>query len=412
MKLFNQHSRIRKLMLASAFVAFGLAQQNAYAVGTASNTTITNLSTLSYSVGGVAQPNIGSSAAGNTSGAGTATTFLVDKKVNVVVAEVGGAVTIVAPAQTAAVTTFTVTNTGNDPQDFNLAATNRPNGTTLFAGTDNFDATACATFVENGATAGYQVAQDTGTFVDELVANGAGSTATVYVVCNIPGAQINNDQAVVTLTADVRAGGGAGLGAVLTNNTATANTAGVDNVFADAAGSDDAVNSGSHSARDAYRVSAATLTVSKTAQLVCDPVTGTSTPHNVPGGVVRWTITIANAAGSGSANLAQVLDTLDANTAFDVNLITGAGGTAGCVSATGTPENAAGRGFKLDVTGDTRPGTYPKFLTTAADADGATHAAGAVTVDYAAGMPVETGYTAGELKGGESAVVYFNVTIN
>ena len=63
-------------------------------------------------------------------------------------------------------------------------------------------------------------------------------------------------------------------------------------------------------------------------------------------------------------------------------------------------------------TGDTRPGTYPKFLTTAADADGATHAAGAVTVDYAAGMPVETGYTAGELKGGESAVVYFNVTIN
>ena len=249
-------------------------------------------------------------------------------------------------------------------------------------------------------------------FEDELVANGAGSTATVYVVCNIPGAQINNDQAVVTLTADVRAGGGAGLGAVLTNNTATANTAGVDNVFADAAGSDDAVNSGSHSARDAYRVSAATLTVSKTAQLVCDPVTGTSTPHNVPGGVVRWTITIANAAGSGSANLAQVLDTLDANTAFDVNLITGAGGTAGCVSATGTPENAAGRGFKLDVTGDTRPGTYPKFLTTAADADGATHAAGAVTVDYAAGMPVETGYTAGELKGGESAVVYFNVTIN
>ena len=155
--------------------------------------------------------------------------------------------------------------------------------------------------------------------------------------------------------------------------------------------------------------------MSKTAQLVCDPVTGTSTPHNVPGGVVRWTITIANAAGSGSANLAQVLDTLDTNTAFDVNLITGAGGAAGCVSATGTPENAAGRGFKLDVTGDTRPGTYPKFLTTAADADGATYdVAGPrlVTIDYATGMPVETGYSAGELKGGESAVVYFNVTIN
>ena len=35
-----------------------------------------------------------------------------------------------------------------------------------------------------------------------------------------------------------------------------------------------------------------------------------------------------------------------------------------------------------------------------------------VTVNFATAMPVEVGYTAGELKTGESVVVYFNVTVN
>ena len=104
---------------------------------------ISNLSTLTYSVGGQAQPSIGSSPTGNTSGAGTATTFVVDNRVNltVVTTDVAPGRPVV-PGTTAQVTTFTVTNTGNTVQDFALASAQLPDGTALFGDTDNFDATA------------------------------------------------------------------------------------------------------------------------------------------------------------------------------------------------------------------------------------------------------------------------------
>ena len=437
MKWNDQIAQSRIKLFGGLVIAAALMfSQAAWAVGTASNTTISNLATLNYSVGGTLQAAIGSSAAGNLVGAGTATTFLVDKKVNLTVVETNSAPTIVAPGQANAVTTFTVTNTGNDPQDFSLAAANLANGTTIFNNTtlltDNFDSVGCVTFVENGLAVGYQSSganQDTATFIDELVANGPGSTATVYVVCNILAPQANNSVAVVELTAVARTGGTAGgaIGAVLANNTASANTAAVDNVFADAAvaavNADGTIpaqagNDATGIARDAYKVTAAILTVTKAQSIVCDPVNGTTNQHNIPGAVVRWTITISNAAGAGTANLATVADALDVtNTTIDPNLITGAGALpASCVAATGTPENAAGRGFKLSTVSLRPPASYPKFLTTLSSADGADFATPNVNIDYAVALPPEVNgvntYTAGELKGGESVVVYFNVTIN
>ena len=441
MKWNNQIAQSRIKLFGGLALAAALSfSQSAWAVGTASNTTISNTATLNYTVGGTAQAAIGSSATGNTTGAGTATTFLVDKKVNLTVLEVGSTPTTVAPGQVGAVTTFTVTNTGNDPQDFSLAAANLANGTTIFNNTttltDNFDsAAACTTFVENGLAPGYQatgVNADTGTFIDELVANGAGSTATVYVVCNIPAAQANNSVAIVELTAVARIGGTAGgaIGGALTNNTASVNTAAVDNVFADpataAVSADGTIpvqiaSDATGIARDAYKVSAAVLSVAKTATLICDPVAGgapATTQHNIPGAVVRWTITISNAAGAGSANLATVADAIDVtNTTVDPNLITGAGALPNsCLSALGTPENAAGRGFKLSTTSLRPPASYPKFLTTTSSVDGADFVTPNVGIDYAVALPAEVNgvntYTAGELKGGESVTVYFNVTIN
>ena len=54
-----------------------------------------------------------------------------------------------------------------------------------------------------------------------------------------PVAQVNNDNAVVALTATARAGGGAVALARVLTETAGAETAGVDIVFGDAAGTDD-----------------------------------------------------------------------------------------------------------------------------------------------------------------------------
>lgn len=411
MKSSNSHkppicfrSGIAALVVAmSAAIGTGTV----HAAGTASGTSISNLSTLNYSVGGVAQPAIGSSQAGNSSGAGTPTTFVVDNRVNVTVATTDATFVSVVPGALARVTTFTVTNTGNTVQDFALTSAQAVNGQTLFGGTDNFDTPACSQFVETAGGAGYQAGSDTTTFIDELAAD---ATRTVYVVCNIPAGQVNNDNAIVGLIATARAGGGGGvLGAVLTE-TAGADTAGVDIVFGDAAGTDDLARNANHSSRSAYRVVSAALSVAKISTLICDPFNGTTNPKHIPGAIVRWTITITN-TGAASATLNTVTDAINAATAFDANLVTGAGGAAGCVSGTGTPENAAGRGFKIDVTGDTRAG-FPKFFTTANDADGIELNGVNVTVTYATVLPVEgVTYAAGELKTGEAVVVYFNVTV-
>jgi uncharacterized repeat protein (TIGR01451 family) len=159
---------------------------------------------------------------------------------------------------------------------------------------------------------------------------------------------------------------------------------------------------------------AALLSFIKDSAVICDPVNGTSSPKRIPGAVVRYTITVTN-AGATSVNLTTIADIIHANTTPDPNLITGAGGAAGCRSATGTPESGVGRGFKLSLTSSRPAAAYPKFFTTAADADAASFSAGTVTMNYALGMPAEgvaPVYTAGELKPGEIAVFYFNVTVN
>lgn len=386
------------------------------AAGTASSTTISNRASLTYSVGGVSQTGIESSPTGNSTagaGNGTDTSFVVDNKVDVLVTEGNTTYTSVSPGQTAAVTTFTVTNQGNTTQDFALAAANLANGTALFGGTDNFDGTSCTAYRESGATGGYQAAQDTATYADELAADG---TATVYVVCDIPAGQANNSNAVVSLTATALAGGAAASQGAALTETSGANTAGVDIVFADDTGTDDGNRDAAHSARDAYRVLAAALTVTKTVTLICDPFNSTTDPKNIPGAIVRWTVTVSNAVGAAaSATLTQVSDALNANSTFDPDLITGAGGAAGCEGLSGgagTAEDADGNGFRLDVAGDTRPGTYPKFFTSANDGDGADLNGATVEIDYGPAMPAEGTYTAGELKPGESVTVYFNVSID
>jgi uncharacterized repeat protein (TIGR01451 family) len=383
----------------------------AHATGTPSGTTISNTATMNYSVGGVAQAAIGSSPTGNTSGAGTATTFVVDKKINLTVTANDATFVSVSPGATAAVSTFTVTNTGNDPQDFSLASIQEASGVTLFSGTDNFNAGSCSQFIESGATAGYQAAQDTAIVIASLA---SGSSATVYVVCSIPSAQVNGDVAVIGLLATAKVAGSAGATAL--TQTSGANTAGVDTVFADDAGSGDAIRDAAFSARDAYKVTASTLTVTKTTAPLCDPYNAGTNPKEIPGSIVRYTITVSNAAGAGaSAILTTMTDTPSTNVTFDPNLVTGAGGTTGCSSGTGTPSKATGAGFQVQssAAGRALGGTGATgYFTTANDGDGADLNAGTITINFALALPAGGSYTAGELKAGETATVLYNITVN
>lgn len=404
MNLFFRNTLARPGAIIALALAATLSGGAAHAAGTAAGTAITNLATLTYSVGATAQSPIGSSATGNLVGAGTATSLLVDNKINLQVARVGSTFVSVVPG-TNGVAAFTVTNTGNSVQDFSLSAANLASGS-LSGVNDNFDAGTCSAVVESGATGGYQAGEDTATFIDELASD---ANKTVYVVCPIALSRVNNDGAVISLTATALEGGAAGQGAALVQTTG-ANTAGVDIVFADGAGTDDAARDARHSAQDVFKVVTAKLTVTKTVAPVCDPFNGDANPKNIPGSFVRYTISIAN-TGNDTATLTQITDALTASVAIDANLITGVGTAAPattCSSAAGTPTSAAGSGFL--VTG-TRA-SFPKYYTTTSSVDGVDFVTPNITVDFSLVLPNEAGYLPGHLKAGETVSVIYQVKIN
>lgn len=415
--------------------------------GISANTTITNNAILNYSVAGTAQPQI------DTAVSGGGTSFVVDNKVNVLVAESGGAPTNVAPNATSQVTTFTVTNAGNSPMDFSLAAAgNVANGVSVTLGgtpfadsnaTAGFDVAGCVVRVESGATLGFQPLEDTDVAIRNLSPVGGSNSKTVYVLCNIPSAvtATNNNNALVALIATTNnvntCIAATGAGCATTTQTPGGDTPGtVDVVFADAIGPADTgpnattAPDGTHSAYDVYRVSAAVLSVSKTVTAICDPFNGNTNPKSIPGAYVQYEITIANAVGAASATLTDITDALNANTAFDADLRTGAGGVAPNRCTSSPPASAAGSGFRLRCTGTTRAsgaGTCAnaagQFFTGAADGDAASIAGQNITFRFGTGggavtgaqaLPAEAGpgYSAGELKGGESVTIRFNAIIN
>ena len=336
MKRNNSSSSCKLMALMVSAALFGLVSQSTLAVGTASGTTISNLATLSYSVGGVAQTDIGSSPTGNPAGAGTATTFVVDNKVNLSV--VGGGITTVIPGQVSAVSTFVVTNLGNTVQDFSLTPSNKASGTVLGSNTDTFDGTGLIAFVDSNGNGVLDAGEKQ--YIDELA---PGASVTVTVLSTIPVAQVNGDISIVSLLATALAGGLAGTqGASLVNTGA--NTAGVDVVFADTvAGTDDLTLHADSSDRATYKVITGTLSVLKTVTPICDPVNGNVNPKNIPGAAVRYVVTISN-VGAAAATLTSLSDTLSASVLFDPKLNSGALPATNCVSGN-IPNSLSASGF-------------------------------------------------------------------
>lgn len=290
----------------------------AHAATTAAGTTISNTASVAYSVGGVAQ----------TPTTSNSSTFLVDRSINFNVVEQDASIVQVVPGQAAGVTTFKVTNNSNSTLDFALAATQVANGVSVLGGTDNFNPSSLQVFVESGGSAGYQAAQDTATFVDELA---PGASATVYVVAAIPAGQVNNDVALVNLTATaaqstdgtgqyVATAGSLAANAAQTNTGSADNPNFVDTVFADGAGATDSANDGKFSAYDAYKVVTATLSVFKVATVVSDPVNGTTNPKALPGAVIEYCLIVSN-NGSSSATGVTLSDPIPANTTYAAGTI-------------------------------------------------------------------------------------------
>lgn len=155
----------------------------------------------------------------------------------------------------------------------------------------------------------------------------------------------NGQTADVILTADAHeAGSASSLGAEHVA-TSGANTSGVDTVLFDGAGETDSANQGDFSALDSYQVSAASLTVSKIATVVSDPVNSTTNPKAIPGATVQYCVAIANGAGAATAQNVVVNDTLPADVTYDAGFGIFVNGTYDSGSSSCNLDGASGGSF-------------------------------------------------------------------
>jgi hypothetical protein len=276
-----------KIMKSLLSVAILAAMTNgAFAAGTAANTDIDNTATITYDVSGITQTPIGSSEGGNTSGAGTPTTFKVDRKIDLTVADV--APVTVTPGANNQNITYTLQNTGNSTEYFKLAVAG-------VAG-DTFDATTCSVLSVAPGTL-------TATKTVQLTAD---QTTTVTAKCNIPLTATNTQTSNIDLSAAAVTDAAGG---TVYSESAT-DTAGVDTVLADgdavALGDTNATDStprdATFSAVNNYVISTASLKVTKISTLISDPINAGSNPKRIPGAVIKYTITVEN-TGAAATNL-------------------------------------------------------------------------------------------------------------
>lgn len=283
-------SRLKLLTTSSLAATLLIAAVPAHAAGVAAGTSITNNVTVDFQVSGVNQTQRNAS-----------DTFVVDRVINLTVAEVGNVTTNVVPGQTGAAVAFTLTNTSNEVLDFALTATQLASGTAAHGGTDIFDVTTFGIFFDTNTNGVYNAGTDlAATFVDELAADAA---VTLFLVGSVPIGQTNGQVAGVILTATAREGGvAAAQGAAITQTTG-ANTAAKDTVFADTAGVSDAARNGAHADDDDFTVVTATLGVTKSSRVISDPVNNLTNPKMIPGAVIEYCIAIANTGGAAATSI-------------------------------------------------------------------------------------------------------------
>ena len=270
---------------------------------------------VSYEVGTVLQDVVESApGAGNSvpgAGNGTATSFVVDNRVDFSLAQVGTAHTTVTPGQTDAFVEFLLSNDGNSPQDFIMAVSQLNTGDGLVNTLDDSNVDMANLRVRVGNGGGVPVLTDLA-YGDEIAPD---TTVTVYVFgdADLILGLVNGDVANIELSATVAAAGAAlSPGAPLNDDVLNADTAGLEVVFAEGGA---VLGDGVVTDRDGFEVSSAGLTVSKIVNVVSDPFNGTTNPKAIPGAVVEYVITITNGGGS-DADSVSISDTLDTDITF------------------------------------------------------------------------------------------------
>lgn len=295
-----------------------------WAAGTIAGTPISNSVSVGYTIGGIPGTAIVSTA-----------TFTVGMRVNMTVARSNASFVDVAPGSTNSYLTFLVTNITNTRLDFGLVSA--VSTTNPFTGTANTFTTvpSVTAYVDVNGNSIYD-AGDTTVFT----AINSDASATVFIVGNIPAGEANGNIQAFSLTAVARSfGGGAGAVTDLTEGVAQYN--GVDVVFGDAANvyvTGDAARDARASDRSAFRISA--ITVTKTRTVYSDPINGVSVnARPIPGAIVTYTVVITN-PGSVSATGVSVTDDLSSFVPASASFVT--------EFDDGSPNCAPGQGIAID----------------------------------------------------------------
>jgi uncharacterized repeat protein (TIGR01451 family) len=281
--------------------------------------------------------------------------------VDLTVVTVDVAPVVVIPGSNDMVLTYTLTNTGNTVQDYSLSAL--PGAGIFFGVTDNFDANNVQVFVDANANGTYDAGTDIGTYIDELAADAA---VTVFIIADIPIDRIDQDGAIYDLVAQTAQGGGAGVqGAdILSDDSGVPeDPLTVQIVFADQAGSVDAVYDGRFSSRDVYLVGSALLTIVKSSSVILDPFNGATNPKAIPGATIHYVIDVAN-SGTANADAVVVEDQIPANTTYVSASVTTSNSNGG---ATITVEYSADGVIWSNI--ETSPVAYIRVTNSVVDAN-------------------------------------------
>lgn len=372
-----KHVRIHRFITALLIIAAVavLVPQAASAIGTTSGTTISNASSVVYSVGSVTQPLY----------TGPTTTFAVDTKVIFNVSRIDVSPVQVAPGDNTSSTTrrlqFRLQNDSNANIRFEVAAADLASGTTVSGYTDNVNTfstiTACFDANANNTCDGGE---------NFATVNANVLNTTIIVTGDIPANAVNADIVGALLTATAVDAGGLAL-----VETATPTISGVDIVLADGAGTDDAARGGTYTERNAWLVSAALLTISKTAVVYSDPFNTTTNPKAIPGAVITYTITVANAAGGATATNVTISDSLAAEV-----------GRIAFATQFNDGVNACAAGLGIVVDADGPGGAAGVCETNAGSDDGSDFNVTAANTMTASGLTINAG---------TSATVKFQVVI-
>lgn len=303
---------MKGLMGATALTAFTAG--NAFALGTAADTPVSNTFTLTYDVGGVTQPPVTPPAP---------TVFRVDRLVDVLV-ESFAPVTPSAPGSADQPLRYRVTNQGNDTHGYLLTAISEggDSGTTTNIGLvyyiDDGDG-----IYEPGGDDGAPIPYTAGTSTPDIPADGY---LHVVVESDIPAGAADGSTYDITLVADTLEGGGSttpvGPDADDVNDILT-----TENVLADDSGTtNENDEEGDHSATNTLTVGAADIMATKAvsvfsqdgsgcATIPGSPATPTDEQYAIPGACVEYTITVENEGGALATNI-DLVDNLPAGLTF------------------------------------------------------------------------------------------------